>query len=316
MPDIISIGEMIIDFIPSIKDTSIKDVPSFSKAAGGAPANVAVGLAKLGVSSGFIGKIGADHFGDYLLDTLKTHNVDTTAVVRTSEAKTGLAFVSLRADGEREFVFYRDPSADMLLEPDELPEDWIRSAQMLHFGSISLISEPSRSATIRAIDVARRAGAITTYDPNLRLHLWPDEQAARAGLIEPMALADVVKLSLDEVIFLTGSDDVFSAASTLWKPGMKLMVITLGAMGCAYLTNEFQGEVPGYAVKSIDTTGAGDGFSAGLLKILLEAPDAFNNQESIRLACSYANAVGAMVSAASGAIPALPTAAQVTAFRN
>jgi fructokinase len=173
MPAVITLGEMLIDFVPTVSGVSLIEAPAFQKAAGGAPANVAVGLARLGVPSGFMGKVGEDAFAE--------NGVDTTALCFSKAARTALAFVSLKADGERDFMFYRHPSADMLYTPEEVDEDYLEQARIFHYGSISLIGEPSRSATLRAIEVARQSGALISYDPNLRLNLWPDAQSAKEG---------------------------------------------------------------------------------------------------------------------------------------
>src|SRR5512142_3178995 len=151
MPDIIALGEALIDFVPTVSGVSLVEAPAFRKAAGGAPANVAAGLGKLGARAGFMGKVGEDAFGHFLADTLAGCGVDVSALRFAPSARTALAFVSLRADGEREFMFYRHPSADMLYRPDEVDLDYVRSARGLHFGSISLIGEPSRSATLLAV---------------------------------------------------------------------------------------------------------------------------------------------------------------------
>ncbi|MEH6874466.1 MAG: PfkB family carbohydrate kinase, partial [Candidatus Competibacter sp.] len=183
MADAICLGELLIDFVPTVTGTGLTDAPAFIKAPGGAPGNVAVGLARLGVQSAFMGKVGDDAFGHFLANTLAEAGVEVSPLRFSTEARTALAFVSLRADGEREFMFYRHPSADMLFNPREVDVDTINRAKLLHFGSISLIGEPSRSATLYAVDTARVAGCLISYDPNLRLPLWPDASAARDGML-------------------------------------------------------------------------------------------------------------------------------------
>jgi fructokinase len=317
MPDVIALGELLIDFIPTVSGVTLIEAPAFKKAPGGAPANVAAGLAKLGVPSGFMGKVGEDAFGRFLAQTLQEVGVDISALRFSAEARTALAFVSLRADGEREFMFYRHPSADMLFSPQEVDAAAIRGAKIFHHGSISLIGEPSRSATLYAIDVAKQAGLTISYDPNLRLNLWPGPEAAREGMLLGWPHAQVIKVSEDELIFLTGNENLEAAARSLWHAGLHLMVVTLGKAGCLYLTRQFSGGLPGFTVDSVDTTGAGDGFVAGLLKGLLQtrlletpAPE----EARLRQICRYANAVGALTTTQRGAIPALPTSAQVEEF--
>jgi fructokinase len=314
MSDVVCTGELLIDFVPTVTPTTLIDAPAFKKAPGGAPANVAVGLARLGVPSAFMGKVGDDAFGHFLVGVLAEAGVDTAPVRFSSEARTALAFVSLRADGDREFMFYRHPSADMLFAPDEVDAPVIRNAKVLHYGTISLISEPSRSATLHAIELARDAGCIVSCDPNLRLALWPDRGAARDGLLDAIARAQVVKISDEELRFLTGSDDPAAVREHLWHDGLELLVVTLGAAGCVYFTPAFEGVVIGFAVEAIDTTGAGDGFVAGLLQGLLADRRGLEDEARVRAICRMANAVGALTTTKRGAIPALPTRARVERF--
>jgi fructokinase len=314
MADVVCLGEVLIDFVPTVTPTTLTDAPAFKKAPGGAPANVAVGLARLGVLSAFMGKVGDDPFGHFLVQTLAEAAVNVAPVRFSTKARTALAFVSLRADGEREFMFYRHPSADILFEPDDVDADIIRGARLLHYGTISLISEPSRSATLHAIDLAREAGCMISCDPNLRLALWPDRDAAREGLLHAIARADVVKLSDEELRFLTGSDDPAAAREQLWHDGLELMVVTLGAAGCVYFTPDYEGVVVGFGVEAIDATGAGDGFVAGLLQGLLADRRGVTDEANVRAMCRTANAVGALTTTERGAIPALPTYDRVRRF--
>jgi fructokinase len=314
MADVICLGEVLIDFVPTVTPTTLIDAPAFRKAPGGAPANVAVALARLCRSSAFMGMTGDDPFGHFLQQTLAEAGVDTGPLRFTHEARTALAFVSLRADGERQFMFYRHPSADMLLRPEDVDEAVIRASRALHFGSISLISEPSRSATLHAIELARAAGCLISCDPNLRLALWPDAGAARAGLVEAIAAADVVKISDDELLFLTGSTDPGAARAHLWQAHHRLLVVTLGASGCVFMTAGVTGMVGGFSVASVDATGAGDAFVAGLLDGLLADPDALGDPDRLRAICRFACAVGALTTTERGAIPALPTRAVVERF--
>jgi len=222
MPDIITLGELLIDFVPTVSGVTLIEAPAFKKAPGGAPANVAVGLSRLGVPTGFMGKVGDDAFGHFLAQTLEQAGVDISALRFSAEARTALAFVSLRADGEREFMFYRHPSADMLYAPDEVDGDYIRSAHILHYGSISLITEPSRSATLCAVETAKAAGLRISYDPNLRLNLWPNAEAAKRGLLSGWPLAQVIKVSEEELAFLTGADGAHAVAPRFALAGCDL----------------------------------------------------------------------------------------------
>ncbi|HMQ12680.1 MAG TPA: PfkB family carbohydrate kinase [Candidatus Competibacter phosphatis] len=314
MANAICLGELLIDFVPTVTGTGLTDAPAFIKAPGGAPGNVAVGLARLGVKSAFMGKVGDDAFGHFLADTLAEAGVDVSPLRFSSEARTALAFVSLRSDGEREFMFYRHPSADMLFTPREVDMDAISRAQLLHFGSISLIGEPSRSATLYAVDAARAAGGLVSYDPNLRLPLWPDADAARKGLLLGLSKAHIVKLSDDESEFLTGLSDLKAACQALWHEDLKLMVVTRGRAGCVYFTPSFTGMVESFTVEAVDATGAGDGFVAGLLQGLLADPSVVQDEARLRELCRFANAVGALATTERGAIPALPDRERVRDF--
>lgn len=314
MVDIVTLGELLIDFVPTISGVSLTEAPAFKKAPGGAPANVAAGLAKLGVSCAFLGKVGDDPFGHFLEMVLHDLGVDTQSMVFSQEARTALAFVSLTADGEREFMFYRHPSADMLYTPDEVDHDLIKHASIFHFGSISLISEPSRSATLAALDTAHENNVLISYDPNLRMALWPSAAAAKKGMLSVWEKADLIKVSEDELAFLTGLEDIEEAVKALWHENLKLLVVTLGKAGCQYFTHDFKGVVEGVKVTAIDTTGAGDGFVAGILKGLHDHPEAWHDEHLLWDVCLYANVVGAITTTQRGAIPALPTYTEVTEF--
>ncbi len=327
MPDVLTIGEALIDFVSTKADVTLREAPGFEKAAGGAPANVAVGLARLGVSSGFIGRVGDDPFGHFLADTLSTEGVDVSQLGFEHRARTGLAFVSLTAEGERDFVFFRHPSADMFLSPGHINPSYVNKARAIVYGSIGLIAEPCRSAVLKALAIAHAAGALRVYDANLRLSLWGSESEARYGLRLGLDRADVVKLSQDELEFLSGTRDLAAGMKALWRAqssqgeSTRLMIVTLGAQGCAYRTATDFGQIPGYHVDTMDTTGAGDGFLASLLAELL-SPNGQHvldtglsfERESIERALRFANAAGALTTIRHGAIPALPSRAEVEAL--
>ena len=313
MAEVVCVGDLLIDFVPTETGTGLADAPAFVKAPGGAAANVAVGLARLGVKSAFIGMVGDDPFGHFLADTLRATGVDTGPLRFTTKARTALAFVSLRADGEREFMFYRHPSADMMFTPAEVDTAAIAAAKVLHFDSISLASENPRACTLFAADQARAAGHLITYDVNLRLPLWPDAATAKAGILTGLAKAQVVKLSDDELEFMTGRRDN-DAVRTLWHDGLKLVTLSRGSAGSCWFTATEQRDVPTYKVQAVDTTGAGDGFMAGLIAGLLREPDAFADPARLDRICRFANAVGALTTLERGAIPALPTRDAVEKF--
>jgi sugar/nucleoside kinase (ribokinase family) len=318
MADVVCLGEALIDFVADVSGVDLQDAPGFRKAPGGAPANVAVGVAKLGTSAAFLGKVGDDPFGKFLARTFADAGVDTTKVVYDDSAKTGLAFVSLMADGDRDFTFYRNPSADMLLTPDELPTDLLATCKVFHYGSITLIQEPSRSATLKAIEAAKQTGAIISYDPNLRLSLWPSEEAAREGMIEGLPYADFVKVAEEELEFMFGISDVADGIEKLHDMGVALVAVTAGPRGCAISDGERTIRHAGFTVGSEDTTGAGDGFVAAVLHHLVKTgktrPLGPIPEEELQGLTRFANAVGALTTTRKGAIPALPTPDEVRAF--
>lgn len=312
MADVLCFGDLLIDFVPTVTGKGLADAPAFVKAPGGAAANVAVGLARLGVRSAFMGKVGDDPFGRFLAATLATEGVSVDALRFETRARTALAFVSLREDGEREFLFYRHPSADMLFVPEEVDAGAIAAARVFHFDSISLASEQPRATALHAARLAEAGGKLISYDVNLRLPLWPDARAARAGIREGLLRAHVAKLSDDELDFLTGSRDPEAVRAQLWHPDLRLAVLTLGGQGSILLTPRGRQHVPSIAVRPVDTTGAGDGFVAGLLSGLL-AHDGFPDEAALAGICRFANAVGAITTTERGAIPSLPTRAAVEA---
>ncbi|XP_072999395.1 fructokinase-2-like [Typha latifolia] len=307
---VVSFGEMLIDFVPDVAGVSLAESTGFLKAPGGAPANVAVAIAKLGGKAAFVGKVGDDEFGHMLADILRKNGVDDEGMLFDPHARTALAFVTLKSNGEREFMFYRNPSADMLLTEAELNLALIRRAAIFHYGSISLISEPCRTAHLAAMRAAKEVGILCSYDPNVRLPLWPSEEAARTGILSIWKEADFIKVSDDEVAFLTQGDPQSEEnVLSLWYEGLKLLIVTDGEKGCRYFTKDFKGKVSGFAVKTIDTTGAGDAFVGSLLVSIAKDNSIFQTEEKLREALTFANACGAICTTQKGAIPALPTTA-------
>ncbi|XP_068646474.1 probable fructokinase-3 [Aristolochia californica] len=309
---IVSFGEMLIDFVPTVSGVSLAEAPGFLKAPGGAPANVAIAVSRLGGKAAFVGKLGDDEFGHMLSNILKENRVSNEGILFDQGARTALAFVTLRSDGEREFMFYRNPSADMLLREDELNLELIRKAKIFHYGSISLITEPCRSAHLRAMEVARDAGALLSYDPNLRLPLWPSAEEARTQIMSIWDRADIIKVSDVELEFLTGNNSVEDeVALTLWHPGLTLLLVTLGENGCKYFTKNFRGTVEAFKVKTVDTTGAGDAFVGSLLSKIVDDGSVITDEARLREILKFSNACGAITTTKKGAIPALPTEAEV-----
>ncbi|GMN59473.1 hypothetical protein TIFTF001_028558 [Ficus carica] len=309
---IVSFGEMLIDFVPTVSGVSLAEAPGFLKAPGGAPANVAIAVARLGGNAAFVGKLGDDEFGHMLAGILKENGVSAAGINFDQGARTALAFVTLRADGEREFMFYRNPSADMLLRPDELNLELIKSAKVFHYGSISLIVEPCRSAHIKAMEAAKEAGALLSYDPNLRLPLWPSAEEAREQILSIWDKAEVIKVSDVELEFLTGSNKIDDeTALSLWHDNLKLLLVTLGEHGCKYYTKDFRGSVDAFHVNTVDTTGAGDSFVGALLAKIVDDQSIIQDEQRLRAVLTFSNASGAITTTKKGAIPALPTETDV-----
>jgi fructokinase len=310
-------GELLIDFVALESGVTVGEASGFHKKPGGAPANVAVAAARLGSAAAFLGQVGDDPFGHYLADVLRAEGVDTRGLTFSRDARTALAFVSLRADGERSFVFYRHPSADMLMTPADVALDVIDAYDIFHYGSITLIGEPSRSATLAAIHHARSRGKLISYDPNLRLNLWESADAARAGMLSGLEYAHIVKVSEEELDFLLPGLDVIDddPVAALWRGDMRVICVTRGAHGAVmYTRDQRHAESEGFTVSAVDTTGAGDSFVAAMLTEVQRHGERWADHlpEIVRYAC----AAGALTTTGRGAIPSLPTRDQITAFLN
>ncbi|NYZ15567.1 fructokinase [Azospirillum sp. RWY-5-1] len=302
--DALCMGEVLIDFMPIRPGAPAGGIGAFTPAAGGAPANVAAGLARLGVRSAFLGRTGADGFGRFLAGALAGCGVDVGRLRLVPGARTPVAFVSLDNAGEREFLFYGEPMTGF--GPGDLDLPAVEGSRLLHVGSIGLIDPSAREATLLAVEAARRHGRIVSFDANLRPALWPDLETARRMIRRAAGLATVVKLSDEELVFVTGSAVPDDGGRSLWHDDLRLLVVTHGRNGCTFLTRDACEHVPGVAVPTVDTTGAGDAFMAALLAGMLETPDFSCTAERVRPVCRFANAAGALSTTAAGAIPALP----------
>ncbi|MDU3724442.1 MAG: carbohydrate kinase, partial [Clostridium celatum] len=228
MKKVISIGEALIDFIPHEKGVALKDVSNFLRVAGGAPLNVAAAVSKLGGKSVMLTKLGVDGFGDHILEEVKPLGVDVSNVLRTKEANTALAFVSLKEDGERDFSFYRNPSADMLLNASEIKEEVFLEGGILHFCSVSLIDAPIKDAHRRAIELAKKNNCLISFDPNVRLPLWETPEACKEAILEFLPFANIVKISDEELEFITGIADETEALNFLLQGAVEVIIYTKG----------------------------------------------------------------------------------------
>ncbi len=312
MPGIVCLGEALIDMVAQAVG-DLAHAPGFEKAPGGAPANVAAGLGILGADVGFIGKVGDDPWGACLDETLHDCGVDTSQFLKTDEEYTRLAFVALKEDGDHDFLFHGLRGADELLRPEDLSQEYIAGAEIFHFGSITTIREPARTATYEAVKIARDNGLVVSYDPNLRPPLWPSETEALDQMTLAMELVDIAKVSAAELAFITGRTEVAEGAEALFDLGPELVTVTLGKDGCYFHHSNGTGSVPGYPVEVVDTVGCGDAFVAGILLGVYEADSDLADLASpyLQHICKFANAAAAITATGNGAIPALPTREEV-----
>ena len=309
MKDITAIGEILIDLTQT--GVSETGVPLFAANPGGAPANVAVSASRLGASTAFIGKTGDDGFGAYLRSVLEKDHVDCSGL-RTGEQATTMAIVSVDSTGERSFRFVR--GADCQLPPQEVDESVIRDSKFLHFGSVSLSGGAARNGTIFAARSARQAGILVSYDPNYRPALWRDESEAIEWMRIPLPLVDIIKLSEEELPLLTGSDSLEEGSRLLTEQGISLVFVTLGGAGsfCRWQNECFT--VPGVSVKVADTNGAGDTFLGAVLSRLClrgEQPLEGLTRAELENILTFANRAASLTCSRSGAIPAMPTLAEL-----
>jgi fructokinase len=314
--DLICLGELLIDMFPAELGRPHAQVSAFRPVPGGAPANAAVAARRLGAQAAFIGKVGDDPFGLYLVDVLAREGVETRGMRLDPEARTTMNLMAQPDANHYDCLFYRNPGADTRLRPDELDEELLRSTRAFHFGSLSLTDEPARSATLAAVKIAKAAGALISYDVNYRPTLWksPEEAAERARVM--IRDADLVKVNEAELALLAGEGDITTTSGALLDMGPSLCVVTFGPDGSYFRVAAGGATVPGFPVETVDATGCGDAFIAGLLWQLVKTGDWRDQLTPERLAAAlrYANAVGALTATKQGVIPSLPTAAEVTAF--
>ena len=313
MPDVVSFGEALIDLFGRPVGAALKDASSFIPAPGGAPANVAVALARLGVDVGFIGAVGNDPFGERLFDLMEAEGVDVTHLQKLSEAPTMIALVASASPLEQDFTIYR--GADTRLEAEKLDRAYIASTKAFIYGSVTL-SGDSREAALQAVRWANEEHVLVVYDANLRPALWRDLGAAREGILQGMQGVDVCKLNETEIELLAGTGDLAAGSRWVLQQGPKLCLITLGSEGTYFNNGHAQGQVAAFEVDAVDTTGCGDAFCAGLIAGLLEsaeAPDTLGRPDLHHIV-RFANAVSAISATQTGAMAALPRRAEVDRF--
>ncbi|MBD5119272.1 MAG: carbohydrate kinase [Clostridiales bacterium] len=308
--DILAVGEILIDLTQS--GATEQGIPRFDANPGGAPANLAVAASRLGAKTAFIGKVGADSFGTFLRDCLVENSVDVTGLVTDPVQHTTLAVVAVDAAGERNFSFYRDPSADVNLSPEDISPEQLKNTRVLHFGSVSLTAEPARGATLHAVKTAKELGAVISYDPNYRANLWPDQETAVARMLEPLEMVDILKVSDEELPLLTGTNDLEAGSAMLAEKGISLIFVTCGPDGAFYRFQGQTGHVDGVPCKVGDTNGAGDTFFGAALSQLVkhERLKDIPVPELERI-IAFANKAASLTTSRHGAIPAMPTLAEV-----
>ena len=309
--DVVALGEILIDF--TLCGTLEAGQRLFEQNPGGAPANVLTALSKFGRKTAFIGKVGKDVHGAFLKEVLVENGIATDGLVEGEDAFTTLAFVALSAEGERSFSFARKPGADTCLNESELRADLIKESKVFHIGSLSLTAEPVKSTTLKALEIAKEAGCIISYDPNYRAPLWDRKEDAIREMRSVIPFVDVMKLSDEETELLTGIAKPEDAAFKLIEQGVSVVAVTLGAEGALIATKEGCAQVEGYKANMVDTTGAGDSFWGGFLHKLLEDNQSLGDitLEEATEYTRFGNAVASLCVEKRGAIPAMPTLAEV-----
>ena len=311
MGKIVALGEVVSDIYRTEGESPV-ELPFIARP-GGAPANVAVAAARLGSEAAFVGSVGQDLFGDFILRALKSENVETSGVVRQKPpTRTSLAFVEISGDGDREFTFYRSsPAADELLAPEDIAEELFSGVSFVNFGSIPLIREPVRTATNRFAEMANELDVPVAFDVNFREHLWESPEAAREAVDPLLDRSTIVKMGDDELPPLLDTEDPEEAARMLLDRGVSLIFISLGPEGALYATGEFSGAVPAFEVEVMDATGAGDAFLGAALVRLSEAGW---DEAAVRDATLRGTAAGSLACTRYGAMSALPTEEELKRF--
>lgn len=312
--DVTALGELLIDFTEN--GTSAQGNPILEVNPGGAPCNVLAMLQKLGKQTAFIGKVGDDMFGRQLTEAVSSVGVDTRALLVDKEVHTTLAFVHTYPDGDRDFSFYRNPGADMMLTKEDVDEDLIRSSRIFHFGTLSSTHEGVREATRYAIDVAKEAGDLISFDPNLRPPLWSSLDDAKKEIEYGLGKCDILKISDNEVEFLFGTTDYDLGAKLLKeKYNIPLILITLGPDGSRAYYKDMRVEVaPFLQDNTIETTGAGDTFCASSLNYVLEHGLDHLTEENLKELLTFANAAASLITTKKGALKVMPEKEEVLAF--
>lgn len=312
--DVVALGELLIDFTEN--GTSTQGNPIYEANPGGAPCNVLSMLTKLGRKTAFIGKVGQDIFGNRLKNVLEEVGIDTSNLVMAEDVRTTLAFVETFPDGDRDFSFYRNPGADMMLKEDEVQTELVRNTEIFHFGTLSMTHEEVRNATKKAVESAREAGAVISFDPNLREPLWKSLEDAREQAAYGFSQCDVLKISDNEIQWFTGEEDYDAGIRRLKEQyDIPLIMLSMGKEGSRAYYRDLRVEAPPFLQeKTIETTGAGDTFGACCLNYVLKYGLHQMDGEKLKEMLTFANAAASIITTRKGALRVMPAEEEVRVF--
>lgn len=308
--DVIALGELLIDF--TMNGQSEQGNNMFEACPGGAPCNVLALLNKMGKKTAFIGKVGKDQFGALLRDTITEAGIDASNLMVDENVNTTLAFVHTFPDGDREFSFYRNPGADMMLTADEVNPEVVKDTKVFHFGTLSMTHEGVREATKKAVEIAKANGCLVSFDPNLRPPLWRSLDLAKEQMEYGFGKCDILKISDNEIQFVSGKEDYDEGIAYLQETyNIPLILLTMGKDGSRAYYKGMRVERPGFSVKAIETTGAGDTFCGSSLNYLVDHDFENLTEEQLGEMLTFANAAAALVTTKKGAIKAMPVKEEV-----
>lgn len=308
--DVIALGELLIDF--TMNGQSEQGNNMFEACPGGAPCNVLALLNKMGKKTAFIGKVGKDQFGALLRDTITEAGIDASNLMVDENVNTTLAFVHTFPDGDREFSFYRNPGADMMLAADEVNPEVVKDTKVFHFGTLSMTHEGVREATKKAVETAKANGCLVSFDPNLRPPLWSSLDLAKEQMEYGFGKCDILKISDNEIQFVSGKEDYDEGIAYLQETyNIPLILLTMGKDGSRAYYKGMRVERPGFSVKAIETTGAGDTFCGSSLNYLVDHDFENLTEEQLGEMLTFANAAAALVTTKKGAIKAMPVKEEV-----
>ena len=309
--DVVALGELLIDFTEN--GTSGQGNPVYEANPGGAPCNVLSMLNRLGHQTAFLGKVGNDIFGRQLRSTVESAGINVEGLLTDEDVRTTLAFVETKPDGDRDFSFYRNPGADMMLREEEVRDDIIAAGKIFHFGTLSMTNEPVRSATKHAIAVAKENGALISFDPNIREPLWKDMEEAKEQTAYGLSVCDILKISDNEIQWFSGKEDYTEGIRMLQQTDqIPLILLSMGRDGSrAYYKNMIV-EVPAFLQKNtIETTGAGDTFGACCLHYILQYGLMELTEQQLKDMLTFANAAASIITTRKGALRVMPSLEEI-----